>query len=305
MDRLKELRKNAGATGDEIELEETNKKGDSKDNGKGKDATNIGNHMKQYEDIKVGISLIRKNAEAIERLRSQEQRAVNEKERKDIMAELDRIMQETSNTGVKIKSQLDKIKVENDKFSAQKENQNSATTQMRLNLYQTHIRRFHSEMNAYNQAAQDFKVALKERTRRQLPILVKDITPEKVEEIVESGHAEEVISEALISEDLDNVIHDIEERHKGIMRLERQVLEVYELFRDLATLVDLQQETMDIISERIDKAKDFTAQAERELQSAEEQAKKARQKQCIIFIIVLVILIVIIAPVMYTQLQKS
>jgi len=36
-------------------------------------------------------------------------------------------------------------------------------------------------------------------------------------------------------------VHDIEERHKGIMKLEQQVLEVFELFRDLATLVDLQQ----------------------------------------------------------------
>jgi len=61
-------------------------------------------------------------------------------------------------------------------------------------------------MNTYNTAAQDFKTALKERTRRQLPILIKDISPEKVDEIVESGKAEEYIAEALISEDLDNVV---------------------------------------------------------------------------------------------------
>ncbi len=33
------------------------------------------------------------------------------------------------------------------------------------------------------------------------------------------------------------------------MRLEQQVVEVYELFKDLATLVDLQQESLDVIEQ--------------------------------------------------------
>jgi len=38
--------------------------------------------MKQYDQVKDGIQLIRKNAEAIDNLKSKEQRAVNENERK-------------------------------------------------------------------------------------------------------------------------------------------------------------------------------------------------------------------------------
>jgi hypothetical protein len=53
-------------------------------------------------------------------------------------------------------------------------------------------------------------------------------------------------------------------------------LEIYELFRDLATLVDLQQESLDVIENRIIKAKNYTEKAEVELNEAEEYQKKAR-----------------------------
>src|SRR4051794_535399 len=66
------------------------------------------------------------------------------------------------------------------------------------------------------------------------------------------------LSEALISDNLKNVVAVIEERHLDILKLEHQVLEIYELFRDLATLVDLQQESLDVIENRIMKAKNYT-----------------------------------------------
>lgn len=85
-----------------------------------------------------------------------------------------------------------------------------------------------------------------------------------------------MIKQALISDNLQDVIKVIEERHLDILKLERQVLEIYELFRDLATLVDLQQESLDVIENRIMNAKDYTEKAEVELQDAENYQKKAR-----------------------------
>jgi len=275
--------------------------GEQKSKGGGLSST-ISEHMRLYDDIKDGLIKIREATRQIERLKEKEQKAINDAERKANMAELDKIMSDTGKVTGMMKKKLDEIKAENDKYAAVKENMHSATTQMRANMYQTNIRRFHHEMNAYNQAAADFKAALKERTRRQLPILIKGIDPETVEKIVEEGHADEVISQALISEDLDNVVAEIEARHKGIMKLEQQVLEIYQLFKDLAVLVDLQQETMDVISERIERAKDFTGVAEEELRKAKEQQRKARNRQCCIFIIVLCILVAILAPILITQL---
>lgn len=58
-----------------------------------------------------------------------------------------------------------------------------------------------------------------------------DMSEEDVQKIVDSGQANDVIKKALISENLQNVVADIEERHAEILHLERQVLEVFELFK--------------------------------------------------------------------------
>eukprot|EP00456_Euglypha_rotunda_P093196 TRINITY_DN9833_c0_g1_i8.p1 TRINITY_DN9833_c0_g1~~TRINITY_DN9833_c0_g1_i8.p1 ORF type:complete len:174 (+),score=28.85 TRINITY_DN9833_c0_g1_i8:41-523(+) len=160
-------------------------------------------------------------------------------------------------------------------------------------------------MNDYNAASHEFKQYLQERTRRQLKIVDSSISDDDVEKIVESGKAEDVIKQALVSDNLSQVIRDIEERHLDILKLERQVLEVYELFRDLATLVELQQESLDVIENRINNAKDYATKAVDQLQSAEEYQSKARKMQCCLLFILLAILVAVLAPVLATQLKKS
>lgn len=260
-------------------------------------------HTKLYEPIKQGLETIRKTIDKIEVLKDKEKTTVNTKDRQDIMKELDALMVNTSAVGKQIKNSLDKIKADNDRY--QRDNENSATTQMRLNLYQTYIRKFHQVMNGYNQAAHDFRKALTDRTRRQLQIVDSNISPEQIEKILDSGQAEEFVGQALVSEDLDNVVREIEERHKGILRLEAQVMEIYQLFQDLATLVDIQQETLDVIENRIKTAKDFTENAVQDLKKGEEYQIKTRKRTCCILFLVLGILVAILAPILATVVKKA
>jgi len=263
----------------------------------------IADHMKLYEPIKQGLELIRANVDKIGALKDKEKTIANEKARKEIMDALDQIMSETTKTGRDIKNALDQIKLQDAAYA--KTNKDSAKNQMRINLYQTHIRRFHQDMNEYNAASHEFKQSLQERTRRQLKIVDSKISDEEVEKIVASGQADGVIKQVLISENLQDVVRDIEDRHLDILKLERQVLEVYELFKDLATLVEIQQESLDVIENRIGKAKDYVERAEGQLAEAEVYQKKTRKKQCCLIILLLAILIAILAPVLGTQLSKS
>lgn len=90
-----------------------------------------------------------------------------------------------------------------------------------------------------------------------------------------------------------------------IIRLEQSVLEIYELFQDLATLVELQSESLDVIETRISKARDYTERAEVELHSAEDYQKKSRSKMCIMLVLLVIVLIAVLAPTLYTQLKSS
>lgn len=295
VNRLAELKKAAGLpVQDDDNNSDDGKGGDVEMQPKSEQSKAIAEHMKEYETIKEDLATIRQNVALIEKLKDEERTTVNEKARKGIMKKLDGIMGETTAAGSRIKTQLDKISGANEKFK--KDHPNSAITQMRNNLYQTHIRRFHQTMNSYNQASHDFRKALKDRTRRELAIVDNKLTPTQIDQIVESGNAQEVIESALISEDLDNVVQQIEERHQGIKKLEQQVIEVYELFRDLAQLVDLQQETLDVIENRVTLAKNYAEKAVEELNTAEEYQKKARKKMCCILFIGIGVLVAVLVP---------
>jgi t-SNARE complex subunit (syntaxin) len=107
---------------------------------------------------------------------------------------------------------------------------------------------------------------------------------------------QQVIQEAIVSDNLRATVAAIEERHLDILLLERHVIELFEMFRDLATLVDLQQESMDVISRHIDKAKNHVERGEVDLQAAEKYQKKSRNLQCCCLFLVLAVLVAVLVP---------
>jgi len=249
--------------------------------------------LKPYEPIKVQMEKIRSNTDAIQGLNEREGKATDS-ERRGIMAELDGIMNQTTSIAKGIKQQLSAIKQQNEEY--ERKNPNSAKGRIRLGILETHTRRFRQDMTEYNQVSFEFKQSLQTRTRRQLKILDSDnkLSEEAIDKIVEEGSADQVIKK-LSGGEVTDVLRDIELRHEEIQRLERQVLEVYELFKDLALLVDTQQESLDLIEKRVGTAKEHVMQAESELGIAEDYQRKSRKKQCCLLILLLSALVAVIA----------
>jgi len=248
--------------------------------------------LRPYEPIKVQMEKIRSNTDAIVGLNEREGKATDA-ERRGIMSELDVIMTQTTSIAKGIKQQLSVIKQQNEDY--EKKNPNSAAkTRIRQGILETHTRRFRQDMNEYNQMSFEFKQSLQTRTRRQLKILDADnkLSDEAIDKLVEEGSADQVIKK-LSGGDATDVLRDIELRHTEIQRLEQQVLEVYELFKDLALLVDTQQESLDIIEKRVGSAKEHVIVAESELEIAEDYQRSSRKKQCCLLVILVVVLAVI------------
>jgi len=83
-------------------------------------------------------------------------------------------------------------------------------------------------------------------------------------------------------------------RKEEIMQIERDVVEVAEMFKDLQTLVHDQQEHIDIIETNIESAHNHTDAGYKELVAAEQYQKKARRKLCCIVVIVVVVITLIV-----------
>jgi len=215
------------------------------------------------------------------------------------MTQVNDILGESNQLGASAKGQFDSIKAEN----ASATSRSATTAQIHANLFNQNLKKFQEVMKDFNDSSEEFKKSLQERTRRELKhVGIKD---EEVERVIESGNANEVLAQAITSENLDDLVLDIQNRHSDILKLEQQVTEVQELFLDLANLVNIQDETISNIQENITSAVNSTEDAASHVKAAENYQTKARKQQCLIAVIVLIVLIVILAPVLGTTLKSS
>ena len=125
----------------------------------------------------------------------------------------------------------------------------------------------------------------------------------KSEDQLNGKHADltTVLQQAYMHDNLSyltNITDNLDQRHLAILELERNVLELHELFKDLAVVVDLQQESLNVIELHVDKAQNFAETGEVELQDAANYQSKSRKMCCWCLIILIIVFGVIFFPIM-------
>lgn len=118
--------------------------------------------------------------------------------------------------------------------------------------------------------------------------LNRDLTEEESQQIIENpALMQEMMKSKLLSgahQGLKNALYDIEERHRDLLNLERNVNEIHRMFVDLALLVSLQGDIIDNIEINVRSAKESVLQAEDDLILSKNNLSGAR-KVFLIFII--------------------
>jgi len=260
---------------------------------KGPSAGSDAEYLKQFEVIKSSLKKIEKSTADVTALKSRADVEVKDANQKEIMAELDKLMTVTKNEAAKIKNMLQEM--EKECAAYEKEHVGSTNALIRRNLLSTHTRHFNSAMIEFQDASEAFKESLRARIARQARIVKEDITEEDVNRIIESDDPGKFLKEAMgLSDVLIEAVAELEERHERMRKIERGVREILELFQDLATLVELQQEYLDHIEQNVAQARNYTEKAEKELIEARNTQNSTRKWLCYIVAFLIIVLIIIL-----------
>ena len=135
-------------------------------------------------------------------------------------------------------------------------------------------------------------------TKRRLKYILPEITDKDMDSIIDNGKGSYILREALMTDNLKSIVSNIEERHTIISKIERDVLEIRDLFVDLATLIDLQAESLIKIEDNIDSAKNNVEKGAVAIDAAADYQKKHRKMMCCCMFTLLIVLLVILAPVL-------
>lgn len=225
----------------------------------------------------------------------------------------DRTKEELEEKMADIKKLANNIRQKLKKMEQEMEQAQTSSTktqaQIRIEKSQLFVltQKFRDVMNDYNQVQLGYRQKCKERIQRQLEITGRSVTEGEVEEMLESGNPS-VFTQGIMVETAQakQSLADIEARHGDIMKLEKSIKELHDMFIDMAALVQTQGEMIDRIEYNVVQSENFVKAASTDTKKAVKFQSAARRKK-ILLIICAIVLIAIIALVLgiYFGTQKK
>lgn len=167
----------------------------------------------------------------------------------------------------------------------------SAEHRIRSTQHQMLTCKFIEVINEYQSTQADYRDRCKARIQRQLEITGRMTTDDEIEDMIESGNPA-IFTQGIEMEtqQAKQTLAEIEARHSDIMKLEKSIMELRDLFVDLATLVETQGEMVNRIENHVALSKSRVDKARVEVNQAIAYRSKAKIKK-IICLTILVLLI--------------
>lgn len=142
----------------------------------------------------------------------------------------------------------------------------------------------------------------REQTRvqaeRQYRIVKPDATDEEVHAVVEDGSSNQQIFQQALMQlnrrgEARTVLNEVQVRHRELLKLEKTMAELTQLFHDMEELVIEQDQPIQQIEEQINTAQHDIEQGVGHTQKAVVSAKKARKKKLWCFFIIVLIIVIL------------
>lgn len=135
--------------------------------------------------------------------------------------------------------------------------------------------------------------------RRLFTVTGKHASEEEIDRMIETGEGETVFQKALLDTGRQkalDTLEEIRERQRAVHDLEKSLLELHQIFLDMAILVDAQGEMVDNIEKQVERSAQYMESAVEQLIVARDYQRQTRRLYCcIVLCILIVVLIVILA----------
>ncbi|CAI9783366.1 unnamed protein product [Fraxinus pennsylvanica] len=137
--------------------------------------------------------------------------------------------------------------------------------------------------------------------RRVFTVTGSRADEETIDRLIETGDSEQIFQKAISEQgrgQIMDTLAEIQERHDAVQDLERKLLELQQVFLDMAVLVDEQGDMINNIESHVSSAVDHVQSGNVALQKAKSLQKNSRKWMCIAILILLIIVAIIVVGVL-------
>ncbi|ESW21957.1 hypothetical protein PHAVU_005G114200 [Phaseolus vulgaris] len=172
----------------------------------------------------------------------------------------------------------------------------------RMNMTNALTKKFKDLMTEFQTLRQRIQDEYREVVERRV-ITVTGTRPddETIDHLIETGNSEQIFQRAILEAgrgQVVNTVEEIQERHDAVKEIEKKLLDLHQIYLDMAVLVDAQGEILDNIESQVTNATDHVRLGNDALQTAKSLQKKSRKCMMISVILLLAIALIIVLAVL-------
>jgi len=242
----------------------------------------INENLDRYETIINNIDSLHKN------LLTQ----VNEEREIEVRHQLDNLISQASNLQYQLKTDI-KLAQQDGLHDSNKQAQAENSRQRFLKLIQD-----------YRIIDSNYKEENKEQAKRQYKIVQPEATDDEVEAAISDVGGQQIFSQALLNAnrrgEAKTALAEVQARHQELLKLEKTMAELTQLFNDMEQLVIEQEENIEVIDKNVENAQQDIEQGVGHTNKAVKSAKRARRNKIrcyiILFLIFAVVVVVVVVP---------
>ncbi|KAK4577305.1 hypothetical protein RGQ29_027715 [Quercus rubra] len=172
----------------------------------------------------------------------------------------------------------------------------------RMNMTNALMKKFKELMTEFQTLRQRIQDEYREVVERRV-MTVTGTRPddETIDHLIETGNSEQIFQKAMQEAgrgQVLNTLEEIQERHDVVKEIEKKLLDLHQIYLDMAVLVEAQGEILDNIENQVTNAVDHVKSGTNALQTAKTLQRKSRKCMMIAIILLLVIAIIIVLSIL-------
>jgi syntaxin 1B/2/3 len=172
----------------------------------------------------------------------------------------------------------------------------------RMNMTNALTKKFRDIMTEFQTLRQRIQDEYREVVERRV-ITVTGSRPdeETIDHLIETGNSEQIFQNAIQEMgrgQVLNTLEEIQERHDAVKEIEKKLLDLHQIYLDMAVLVEAQGEILDNIENQVTNAVDHVRSGTDALQTAKSLQKRSRKCMMIAIILMLVIALIIVLSIL-------
>ncbi|KAJ3686571.1 hypothetical protein LUZ61_015735 [Rhynchospora tenuis] len=137
--------------------------------------------------------------------------------------------------------------------------------------------------------------------RRYYTITGEKPDEQTIENLISSGESETFLQKAIQEQgrgQIIDTISEIQERHDAVKEIEKSLLDLHQVFLDMAALVEAQGQQLNDIQSHVAHASSFVRRGTVELETAREYQKSNRKWACIAVVAAAVLILILLFPIL-------